>query len=380
METTRRAIFAIFAASLLAVAPEAGARKAPPPAAPQQQGQGPRPKVEVVFVLDTTGSMSGLIQGAKDKIWSIARHIVSGKPTPDVKIGLVAYRDVGDAYVTKAHGLTGDLDAVFEHLMGFRADGGGDTPEHVAKGLHDAVYGMQWSPSAMKMIFLVGDAPPQTRYKDFDHRAILKEAQRREIRVHAIRAGSDGATQIAWREIARLGRGTYASIAQSGGVVAVATPMDAELAELGGKLGRTAIVYGDEGVRARASSKMGAVAAAPPPAAADRAGYYAATGASVDESDVLDRAASGEVAVEELRAEMLPAEMRPMSAPEKKAFVEKKKTEREAILKQMKEVSGRRDAYLRDKAKSEPKMKDDGFDEVVTKAISEQGKEHGLDY
>ena len=96
----------------------------------------------MVFVLDTTGSMSGLIQGAKDKIWSIANHIVSGKPTPDVKIGLVAYRDRGDAYVTKKHGLTGDLDAVFENLNAFRADGGGDTPEHVAKGLSDAIYGM----------------------------------------------------------------------------------------------------------------------------------------------------------------------------------------------------------------------------------------------
>ena len=28
-----------------------------------------RPKIDVVFVLDTTGSMSGLIQTAKEKIW-----------------------------------------------------------------------------------------------------------------------------------------------------------------------------------------------------------------------------------------------------------------------------------------------------------------------
>ena len=54
-------------------------------------------KLDLAFVIDTTGSMSGLIQGAKDKVWSIAKHIVSGKPTPDVSIGLVAYRDLGDA-------------------------------------------------------------------------------------------------------------------------------------------------------------------------------------------------------------------------------------------------------------------------------------------
>ena len=55
-----------------------------------------KPKIEVCFVLDTTGSMGGLIQGAKDKIWSIANEIVDAEPTPDLKIGLIGYRDRGD--------------------------------------------------------------------------------------------------------------------------------------------------------------------------------------------------------------------------------------------------------------------------------------------
>src|SRR6516165_795386 len=70
-----------------------------------------RPRVEVVFCLDTTGSMGGLIQGAKDKIWSISNQIAGGKPAPDLKIGLVAYRDRGDAYITKVIDLTDDLAA-----------------------------------------------------------------------------------------------------------------------------------------------------------------------------------------------------------------------------------------------------------------------------
>ena len=44
-----------------------------------------RPKVEVVFCLDTTGSMGGLIDAAKQKIWAISNQIASGKPTPRVK-------------------------------------------------------------------------------------------------------------------------------------------------------------------------------------------------------------------------------------------------------------------------------------------------------
>ena len=52
-----------------------------------------------LFVLDTTGSMGGLIEGAKQKIWSIANEMISAKPTPELKLGLIGYRDRGDEYV-----------------------------------------------------------------------------------------------------------------------------------------------------------------------------------------------------------------------------------------------------------------------------------------
>src|SRR5690348_7427604 len=105
----------------------------------------PKPKVEVVFCLDTTGSMGGLIEAAKQKIWSISNQIANGKPTPDLKIGLVAYRDKTDAYITKVFDLTDDLDAVHGHLKEFAAEGGGDGPESVNKALDDAVNKIKWS-------------------------------------------------------------------------------------------------------------------------------------------------------------------------------------------------------------------------------------------
>src|SRR5947209_11849351 len=82
-----------------------------------------KPRVEVVFCLDTTGSMGGLIEAAKQKIWAISNQVASGKPTPELKIGLVAYRDRGDAYVTQVFDLSDDLDAIHGHLKGFQAQG-----------------------------------------------------------------------------------------------------------------------------------------------------------------------------------------------------------------------------------------------------------------
>src|SRR5438309_1671348 len=104
-----------------------------------------KPNVEVVFCLDTTGSMGGLIDAAKKKIWAICNQIAGGNPTPNLKVGLVAYRDRGDAYVTKVFDLTEDLDAVHANLMAFKAEGGGDFPESVNQALHDSVHKIKWS-------------------------------------------------------------------------------------------------------------------------------------------------------------------------------------------------------------------------------------------
>src|SRR5262245_40904154 len=81
-----------------------------------------KPNVEVVFCLDTTGSMSGLIEGAKQKIWSISNQIVAGKPTPNLRVGLLAYRDRGDTYVTKLTELTDDLDRIYANIKEYKAE------------------------------------------------------------------------------------------------------------------------------------------------------------------------------------------------------------------------------------------------------------------
>ena len=119
---TRRLLAA--AAAVILAAPAAAAPKELPDK---------RPQVEVVFCLDTTGSMGGLIEGAKQKIWSISNQIVAGKPTPSLKVGLYGYRDRKDAYVTKMEPLTDDLDKIYSTLKEFKAEGGGDTPESVTR-------------------------------------------------------------------------------------------------------------------------------------------------------------------------------------------------------------------------------------------------------
>ena len=192
-----------------------------------------RPRIEVVFVLDTTGSMSGLIQAAKDKIWSIASTMASAQPAPEIRMGLVAYRDRGDAYVTRVIDLSDDLDSMYATLLDFEAAGGGDGPESVNQALFDAVNGISWSQDddVYQVVFLVGDAPPHMDYQDdVKYPVTLAEAARRGIVVNTIRCGNDTHTEIEWRAIAAATQGAYFTVDQSGGAIAMTTPFDAELA------------------------------------------------------------------------------------------------------------------------------------------------------
>ena len=127
------------------------------------------PEMEVCFVLDTTGSMSGLIKGAKQKIWAIANEIINLEPKPNIKFCLIGYRDRGDAYITKVTDLTHDIDEIYKNLLAFKAQGGGDMPESVNQALYESVNDISWSADnekTIKVSYLVGDSPPHMDYQN----------------------------------------------------------------------------------------------------------------------------------------------------------------------------------------------------------------------
>jgi hypothetical protein len=341
-----------------------------------------RPKVDLVFALDTTGSMSGLIEGAKTKIWSIASFVARAQPTPDVRVGLVAYRDIGDAYVTRVFDLDADLDRVYRRLLSFRADGGGDTPEHVARALDEAVHKMSWSAAggnAVRLIYLVGDAPPHTDYQDgYDYARSARAAAVKGIQIHAIRCGNDPDTATYWRKIASLGHGEFLTIDQDGGMREHGTPYDEELARLHDKLDDTVVAYGAKGAATRAA--LEAAAAAPVAVKAARAGFLSATKEKKDTRDTLSEdlvggVASGRVDLDEVPAADLPRALAAMPADARKQEVAKAARDRGAILDQIAKVSSERDAYLR-KSPAKPT----GFDGEVQNTIKKAGLAAGLSF
>jgi von Willebrand factor type A domain len=342
-----------------------------------------KPRIEVCFVLDTTGSMSGLIEGAKQKIWSIANEIISAKPTPAIRIGLIGYRDKGDEYVVKSFDLTNDVDAIYGQLQSFRADGGGDTPESVNEALNEAVTKMSWSADrgVLKIIFLVGDAPPHMDYANGPkYPDVCQAAMKRDLIVNTVQCGSIPETAPIWQEIAKLSEGSYAAIAQSGNMAAIATPMDSTLAELNRKLGTTLVAYGSVPERRTVFAKQAASEIAPAAVAADRLSFNAKTAMTVQgDGELLDSLASGKLKLESLKKDQLSPELQKLSDAELKAEIEKKQKERADVKVEIQKLSKERETYIAQELKRSA-GKADSFDQKAADIIRAQAAKKGIQY
>jgi Mg-chelatase subunit ChlD len=347
--------------------------------------------LEMVFVLDTTGSMGGLLEGAKQRIWGIVNEVMQSTAHPSVRVGLVAYRDRGDVYVTKVLPLTTDLDQVYSTLMGYRAEGGGDTPENVRHALADGVRNAGWSPRTQgiaQIIFLVGDAPPHEDYHDEPStETTTAEAVKAGMIVNTIQCGNMPGTQPVWLAIAQSGEGQYFAIAQDGGVQAIATPYDKEMSELGAKIGSTFVAYGGgagvEGRRFREEASQGqagmesrVAASAPVEAKADRA-VNKAVNLHAYAGDLLTSLENGSAKLDSVKDEDLPDDLRKLEPAARQKEIEKRLAERKKLRDDILKLSKLRDEFIA-AARKKQSGKPNSFDSAVAVALKEQLSRKGI--
>ena len=347
--------------------------------------------LEMVFVLDTTGSMGGLLEGAKQRIWGIVNEVMQSTSHPSVRVGLVAYRDRGDQYVTKVLPLTTDLDQVYSTLMSYRAEGGGDTPENVRRALADGVRNTGWSPRTQgiaQIIFLVGDAPPHEDYQDEPSTATTTaQAVKGGMIVNTIQCGDMAGTQAVWQAIAQHGEGQYFAIAQDGGVQAISTPYDKELSELGAKIGSTYVAYGGgagtggASYRAEAREKqavmeMSVATSAPRGAAADRA-VNKAVNAEAYKGDLLTSLENGSAKLDKVKDEDLPDDLKKLEPAARQKEIEKRLAERKTLREDILKLSKLRDEFIAG-ARKKQSGKPNSFDSAVAGALKNQLSRKGI--
>lgn len=345
-----------------------------------------QPVVEVVFALDTTGSMAGLIHTAKEKIWSIASSMAQAQPAPIIRMGIVAYRDRGDEYVTRVIDLSEDMDSVYAALMDLNAAGGGDHPESVNLALDTAINRISWSsgPNTYRAVFLVGDAPPHSYPNEPNYTAILKTAQAQGIVINTIQCGTDADTTRVWQQIAAAGQADFFQVAQAGGSVAVSTPYDTQIAELSRALDSTRLGYGDREAKQRHAEKTAATQklnAAASPAALARRGVYNATASgwsnAVGDTDLLEDVAEGRVKIEEILVTELPPTLQSMSKTEREATIAKTGQRRKALREQIAVLAKDRADYVKVTVKEADK--NSSFERQIHGTLARQAAEIGLE-
>jgi Mg-chelatase subunit ChlD len=337
-------------------------------------------RVEVVFVLDTTGSMGDLIDGAKRKIWSIANTIVEQNPDADVAMGLIGFRDRGDAYVVKTHQMTEDLQSLYGRLVKFEADGGDDTPESVNEALATAMKDITWSKGddVRRIVFLVGDAPPHMDYKgERQYPEILKEAKQRGIIVNAVQAGDMQETQEIWKDIAQRGQGRYMAIPQDGGeVVVIVTPYDDDIRHMQGELDRSVVPFGERDVQQEVVTKMAERQAAPSSTQVENSKYYAKRSKKevvTGGGDLIADVRNGAVKLDAVPEKELPDNLKSMSTAERKVWVDEKLAARTELEKKMESLITKRDAFVLDAQKKTASASNlDSFDRAVEETIKLQ--------
>src|SRR4051794_11869468 len=344
-----------------------------------------RPTVEVAFVLDTTGSMGGLIEGAKRKIWSIATAIVDSNPDADIRLGLVAYRDIGDEYVTRKFELTTDIQDLYASLLELKARGGGDWPESVNEALDVAVNKMQWTINGdtRRIVFLVGDAPPHMDYEqDTKYPLTLKVANQKDIIVNAVLAGQARDTERVWRDIAQNGNGRFIPIPQDGGqIVIIETPYDEDIIILQKQINGTVIPYGPGAFQKRTEDKtrqLSQVAAAAPAAASEMASYLNkrsrfTSEAVTGDGDLVSDVAAGRQKLASIKDEELPGNLRALKPEQRAAELDKQMNDRKALNEKLAALVAKRDKYVAEhREKSPPKAS--SFDRAVEETLRAQIK------
>lgn len=169
-------------------------------------------QLDIVFLLDATGSMADEIRQLQDNILRISSEIDNLPNNIDTRYGLVHYRDRGDAYITKHSDFVRDIQEFQNALNQVQAGGGGDNPESLNEGLHEAVQSLSWrNDNTIKLIFLVADAPPHLDYaNDYDYSKEIVAAAWQGIKIHPIASsGLPSNGEYIFRQIAQYTMGHF---------------------------------------------------------------------------------------------------------------------------------------------------------------------------
>ena len=342
-------------------------------------------KIQVALLLDTSGSMDGLIEQAKSQLWSIVNEMASARAegrAPDIEIALYEYGNDGLSaqhnYIRQVLPLSKDLDKISEALFALRTNGGS---EYCGAVIAQSLADLAWSPSnrALKLIYIAGNEP--FNQGGTDYKAACKNALSHGVVVNTIFCGdyNEGVNSF-WKDGAELGEGKYFNINANDATVYVETPYDQQINELNGRLNTTYIAFGEMGRYKKENQLLQDNNAGlySPANAAERTVSKSSAAYRADDWDLVDAVNHDSISVKDIKQEQLPEELKGKNAEELEAYVAQKTTERTEIQNQIQELSKKRGDYIAEAMKK--KGEDHSLNSAMIKALRERAQALGFTF
>ena len=333
--------------------------------------------IKVALLLDTSNSMDGLIDQAKAQLWDIVNELSYAKchnSKPNLQIALYEYgndRLNGDeGYIRQVLSFSEDLDEISKELFSLTTNGG---EEYCGQVIQTSLNQLKWgkNPDDLKLIFIAGNEPftqGKVNYKDASTNAKEKDVTINTIFCGDYRQGIN----TSWKDGASLTNGDYMAINQNNATVHIASPYDDDILILNQKLNKTYVIYGQAGRQKMALQ-------AEQDTNAELYSKANAVSRTVSKSshlyknkswDLVDAEEEKDFKYDDLKDSQLPEVLKGKSDAEIKAYVVKKRNERERIQKKIQELNNKRKLYILDHKKENA----NGLENAMTKAIKEQAK------
>lgn len=334
------------------------------------------PKIQVAILLDNSGSMSGLINQAKNQLWTFINEFATSRKdgrVPRIEVALYTY---GNPPPKQVVALSDDLDLVSERLFAVTISGG---TEYCGQVIQEATQKLAWSasPEDLKVIFIAGNEA--FSQGDVDYREACKAAIAKGIIVNTIHCG--GGIPEGWKQGALLAEGTAMNIDQNKAMAHIEAPQDAEIVRLGEALNETYIPYGANGSEGRARQLAQNTNAAGASHETNVQRYVAQSQVQYRNAawDLVDAVEEGEVELDDVKAEDLPEKMQEMSVEERAAFVAENAKRRADIQEQINELNEARRTYV---AAERKKLAESGesLDAAMIKALRAQAAKQNFEF
>lgn len=335
--------------------------------------------IQLAILLDTSGSMDGLIDQAKSKLWKIVNELATtkknGKPA-NLYVSLYEYGKqsipADEGYLRNILPFTQDLDKISDELFKLQTDGG---DEYCGRVILNAVNNLQWDKTSdnLKVIFIAGNEP--FTQGNVDYKEACKKAVNKGIIVNTIFCGSyEEGIQTMWKDGADLADGKYMNIDHNAEIVHIDAPQDAEIIKLGQELNKTYIAFGTAGREKKIlqAEQDANSMSLNPGVMVERSVTKSSAQYRNSGWDLIDAKNEGSVKIEELKDEDLPDEMKKMSVQERKTYIDKMEKERAQIQNKINELNDQRSKYVAQKMLEN--KSDNTLDAVMIKTIREQAQ------